>query len=40
MAARPVIIRWFIILAALYVLLVAVGLIGKGFRQVLAVVRQ
>ena len=34
MTLRLTMIRWFIILAALYLLLVAVGAIGQGFRQV------
>ena len=33
-AVRPGFVHWLIVILALYVLLVAVGVIGKGFRQV------
>ena len=33
-AIRSRVVSWFILVVALYVLLVAVGVIGKGFRQV------
>ena len=33
LAIQSELVRWFIVIASIYVLLAAVGLIGKGFRM-------